>query len=296
MSDSLPVKTKIHLKKNKVYDEYVLTNKHIICKFKYLIVCFDRPDYLNAENSDLQSSGFVSLSKLQLNEFFLDQPPELDSSKHNKFLMKTVEELKKWHPSISRVEIDCKNIYDGIDIRDYENDHIAPLFRKHLTELSRNNCIKSDHDYDVFKTAGHKAIDIKVSFQLIKKITQIGDYNVNFNYLHQLLLEHISKWNHKEPYFFDELSVNPTQIPFAELLEYETDETNDVYPVMHLIPLYPVPLLNNDTETNDSYPNEDNLEEDETDTDLEENESDSPDIHKGGLVEIEDEDEGECED
>jgi hypothetical protein len=288
-------KKKLHLKRKKFYDEYVLTNKHIICKFKYLITCFDCPNFQNPENSDLESAGFVSLSKLQLDEFFQDQPPELDSSKDNKFLLKTVEELKKWHPSISRVEIDCKNIYDGIDINDYETDHIAPLFRKHLMALSRNNCVKSDAEYEIFKTAGHKVLDIKVSFELIKKIARIEDYHVNFNYLHQLLLEHITKWNQKECYFFDELSVKASQIPFAELLGYEVDETCDVYPVMHLIPLFPVPLLNENGEEEDvdeeatdkADASADDTEdaEDEDEVSNEENEEETPET---GSVEIED--------
>src|SRR5947208_2118335 len=61
-----PIIRKFRLKRKKLYDEYVLTNKHIICKFKYLIVCFDRPD-----DPDL-GGGLINLTKSRLDELLSD--------------------------------------------------------------------------------------------------------------------------------------------------------------------------------------------------------------------------------
>src|SRR5437016_13280419 len=96
--------TKFKLKRKKYYDEYILTNKHIICKFKYLVVCFDRPD------DPSLSGGLVNLQKNRLEELFIEQNVQLDSLKDNGYFTNVMNKLKQWHPQISKVEVDCKNI------------------------------------------------------------------------------------------------------------------------------------------------------------------------------------------
>lgn len=205
---------KLKLKKKILYDSYVLTNKHIICKFKYLMLCFD---------DDL---GLVNLKKSRLDELLFEQNINISSSQTNSFLYKVMENLKDWHPQISKVNVNYKHIeiIDGLD--DYPCQ-----FRKFLKDLPRNNCIKSEDDMKVFQKLRHNVVDVVVSFQLIKKISDVNDYQVNFNYLHKLLVEHIFKWNAEEEAFLDETSVTPDQIPYSE------DTSGYAYPYIQLIPL-----------------------------------------------------------
>ena len=225
--------TKFKIKRKRLFDEYVLTNRHIICKFKYLIVCFDRPDDISL------SAGLINLTKLRLEELFNEQNIQLDSTVENNYFNNVVTKLKKWHPQISKLEVDCKNIYEIDHLDDYQSSWSQ--IEEHLKTLSNNNCIKTDEDFKIFVKRPHKIIDIKISFQLLKKINKVDDYNVNFNYLHKLLVEHILNWNQKEPAFLDEVTVNINQLPYANKLKYLPDEDDDicyVYPYLNLIPLH----------------------------------------------------------
>lgn len=224
--------TKFKIKRKKLFDEYILTNKHIICKFKYLIICFDRPDDISL------SAGLVNLKKLRLAELFAEQNIKLDSSTENNYFNNVVTKLKKWHPQISKLEVDCQNIYEIDRLDDYQSSWSQ--IEEHLKVLPNNNCIKTDEDFKIFLRGPHKIIDIKVSFLLLKKINKIEDYNVNFNYLHKLLIEHILNWNQRESAFLDEVTVNINQLPYANKLKYLPDEDDDicyVYPYLNLIPL-----------------------------------------------------------
>ena len=224
---------KVKLKKKKFFDEYVLTNKHIICKFKYLIICFDHPDDLTL------SAGFINLAKSRLEELFIEQNIQLDSLKEDNYFFNAVKKLKEWHPQITKLEVDCKNIYEVQNLSDYEDsfDHI----KSYLNLLPNNNCIKSEEDFEIFKSLQHKIIDVKVSFQLIRKINKVEDYKVNFSYLHKLLLEHMINWNTTEPAYLDEVSIDITQLPYADKLNYSHDNNLCyVYPTLNLIPLHPI--------------------------------------------------------
>lgn len=225
--------TKLKLKRKKLFDEYVLTNKHIICKFKYLVVCFDRPD------DQSLSGGLINLTKMRLEELFNEQNIQLDSSKEGYYFHNVMTKLKKWHPQICKLEVDCKSVYEIDNLNDYQASW--QQIQNHLMELPNNNCIKTNEDFEIFKKKSHKVIDIKVSFQLVKKITKVEEYNVNFNYLHKILIEHLLKWNKTEPAYLDEVTVNINQLPYAEKLKYSSDEDDDicyVYPYMNLIPLH----------------------------------------------------------
>ncbi len=230
-----PTNSKFRIKKKQFYDEYILTNKHIICKFKYLVLCFDRPDDLEL------SGGLINLTKSRLEELFCEQNVQLNSLSESGLFFNVLKQLKEWHPQISKIEIDCKNIYEIEGIMEYKKSW--QQIKNHLSQLPNNNCINSDQDFEIFKKLNHKVIDIKVCFQLIRKIKKVEDYKVNFNYLHQLLLEHIMDWNLKNPSYLDEVSVNINQIPYASQRKYVSDDDDDicyVYPYMNLIPLHSI--------------------------------------------------------
>ena len=229
MSNSKP---KIRLRKKTLFDEYILTNKHIICKFKYLLICFDRPEDV------INRRGLINLSKDRLSELLTEQGIESDTTKGTPYLCGVLETLKKWHPQISKIEIDYKNLFEVENLSEYSdsNEHI----KSHLDPLPYNNCIHSDDEFSMFYKLPHKIIDIKVSFQLLYKIADIKDYKVNFNYLHQLLSKHILEWNYKESAFLDEVTINHKQLPYDKKLRLKNDELCYVYPSIYLIPLFPI--------------------------------------------------------
>src|SRR5581483_8217382 len=132
------ITNKLKLKKKKLYDEYVLTNKHIICKFKYLIICFDSSD------DPTLSGGLINLTKERIKELFVEQNIELNSNKEKCYLFQILQQLHDWHPQISKLEVDDKNIYELDNIIDYRKSWSQ--IKTHLMQLPNNNCIKSDLD------------------------------------------------------------------------------------------------------------------------------------------------------
>lgn len=228
-------KSRIKIKLKRLYDEYVITNKNIICKFKYLILAFDQP------NNPADSAGLVNLSKNKLEELMGDQNAALVHNKDKGYWKEVINDLKKWHPQIYKIELDTKAIYDVDDISDYTPDNII---KERLAQLPNNNCIKSEENYENFKKMIHKAIDIKVYFQLTRKISNINEYNVNFNYLHKLLHVHVMKWTIEDPIYLDEASVSMSQLPYAHQLNYSNDDEDEdlayVYPSIYLLPLLPI--------------------------------------------------------
>ena len=223
---------KLKLKRKKLFDEYVLTNKHIICMFKYLVITFDKPD-----DTEI-GGGLVNLTKARLEELFTEQNVRLDSSEQGHYFYEVIKKLKKWHPQISKFEVDHKNIHEIDNLDDYQSSWSQ--IKKHLFMLPNNNCIKDEDDWEIFKNNPHKVVDIKVSFQLVKRIDKVEEYNVNFNYLHKLLIEHMLNWNQEEPVYLDEVTVNISQLPYSKKMEYFSDENNIcyVYPYLNLIPLH----------------------------------------------------------
>lgn len=250
-SQKIDLKSKIKLKRKKLYDEYVLTNKHIICKFKYLILCFDHPE-------SSESAGLVNIGKERLSELFDEQNIQLNSELTNGFFFHAVKDLQNWHPQISKIDIDCKNLYGLDDLNDYQESW--PQIKDYLIRLPKNNCVKSDQDFDVFINQPHKVLDIKIYFRLLKKIKAVEDYRVNFNYLHELFIDHSIEWNSGELPYLDEVSVSPKDLPFAKNLNYPIsvkEETYCVYPYVHLIPLNKIDGLNFGDKFIDNQPNPD---------------------------------------
>lgn len=222
---------KLKLKKKKLYDEYDITNKNIICKFKYLLVCFDTPE------DNTLSGGLINLDKNRIIELFDEQNIIIDSTTKNTYFYQIMTQLKEWHPLIHKLEVDCKNIYELDNLDDYQSS-LEQIY-VHLNELPKNNCVHTQTDHEIYNKISHKVIDIKVYFQLVKKIVKIEDYNVNLRYLQKLLISHIMQWNLSDPPYLDEVSVDHSQLPYAHKLNYLNDDNGIcyVYPTMHLIPL-----------------------------------------------------------
>lgn len=236
--DQAHKKLAIKIKQKKLYDEYVLTTKHIICKFKYLMLCFDFP------GSNSPSGGLVNIKSERLKELLVEQSIIFDSNKESGNMCTVVNNLKKWHPSISRVEIDCNDVYTADNLHDY------PIcwnqYEAYFKSMKHNNCILNERDFDVFKKCGQIIVDVKVYFRLVKKIDNVSDYHVNFLYLQKLLAQDLIILNWDNNPYLDEVRVNMDQLPFAGQLNYTCDDDDDtgeicyVYPYVYLIPLYPV--------------------------------------------------------
>jgi len=223
-------KIAIKIKKKKLYNEYVLTNKHIICHFKYLVVCFDS----NSESEP--SAGLVCLSNERLQQLINEQNIIWDSTKEDSCMYPVMNQLKEWHPQISKVEIDTQQIYDIKDLSEYQAKW--EQYSSYFESYRYNNCISTESDFEVFKNTRHNIINVNVYFQLVKKIAHVNEYGINFQYLRQLLTEQLLARNNESPIFFDEVSIQPTEIPFAKKLNYDFEEDICyVYPYMGLIPL-----------------------------------------------------------
>ncbi len=228
---SIPIKLKIQIKQKPIENKYTLTNKHIICGFKYLIVCLDSPP-----DDDLSPNGFVNLTHKQLQQFFSDETPNLDSNKDHPFLNQIVKDLKLWHPAVSRVEIDCQNLSNGIDLNQFPNE--LPQIQSTLKSLP-TFADWSPQQFQAFTQCQQIALDIKVYFQLTQRVSKVSDLHINFHYVHELLDAHINQLNQTEPYFFDEFTVKSQQLPFAKDHSDNLSECY-VYPQMYLISLYTV--------------------------------------------------------
>jgi hypothetical protein len=220
----------IKIKKEKLYDEYVLTNKHIICQFKYLVVCFE------SNNESEPSAGLICLSNERLQQLINEQNILLDSTKEDSYLYPVLNNLKEWHPKISKVEIDTQQIYDIRDLSEYQAKWSQ--YSSYFEEYRNNNCISNESDFEVFKNIRHNIVNVKVYFQLIKKITHVNEYGINFRYLRQLLTEQLLARNNESPIFLDEVSIQESGLPFAKKLNYVLEEDiYYVYPYMGFIPL-----------------------------------------------------------
>ena len=230
-------KSKIVIKRKKLADEYIITTKRVVAKFKYLVTCFDHPD------DPTLTGGLVQLPSAQLVELLSDQNVELDSSSESGFFSQILKEMREWHPAISRIEVDLKNIHEIDNLHDYKASH--QHIRDALSSLDRNTCIKTEQHFHKYLSVSHRVVDIKVSFQLIRKINKIEEFPVNFKYAHKLLAGAIDKWNRDKTQkaYLDEVSVKLNQLPYAEDLKYTSDEDDDicyVYPYVNLIPLHPI--------------------------------------------------------
>jgi hypothetical protein len=239
MEHSRP-KIVVKVKKQHLYDEYVLTNKHIICKFKYLVTCFDHQE-------DGQQHGLVCLKTDRLKELIMEQNIAFDSLRDDGYLSSTLKKLRDWHPSINKVEVDVDAMYELEGLLDYSASWEA--YQPCLTSLVYNNCVSSEDDFKLFEQSRHNVVNVNVYFKLVRKIEKITDYGVNFKYLHKLLTQSLINMTNEKPLFLDEVSIESDRLPFALKMDTDHDEDEDedededgtcyVYPYMCLIPLYP---------------------------------------------------------
>lgn len=223
---------KLKLKKKKLYDEYVLTNKHIICKFKYLVICLDHPDDLDL------SAGLIHMDKNELCQLLTEQTVELTNATGN-FWQDAVTQLKQWHPQICKIEIDPSEAQQVTDLQEYSESYC--MIYESLQQIPANRCVRDDSQMTLLTQLSHVVMDVKVYFQLVRKITKIEEYKVNFNYLRGLLSKHIAAWNQMEVAFLEEMKTDLKHLPYASLLQYTSDEDDGVcyvYPQMYLLPLY----------------------------------------------------------
>lgn len=247
------IRPKIKIKHKKVSlleNNYTLTTKQIICNFKYLVMCFDphtsssesTPDSLDGSGSELSGgAGLVVLTPTQLTGLIEDQNIDLvvslpmgqESDSYD--LGSVVVHLKEWHPLISKVEFDLEHPYVIDNLLGY------PLTWEQagdiISSLQGNECLRTPEQFEKFRHLPHLVIDVKVSFQLLRKISKVEDFGVNFQYLHKLLAQSILDWNRLHPLYLDEISLPLSQLPFISPSTIPHEPIQYVYPYLSFIPL-----------------------------------------------------------
>ena len=255
----------VTIKKKQLRDEYILTDKHLVYKFKYLILCFDTPNDMNSDptqsesetchgntttstttsvetststNTTTEDQGLVVLTAERLKEALGDLNLVLDSTQIGEVnLHAIVETLKEWHPLISKVEIDHENLSTITNLSEY------PIrwkdYQPVLLSLPNNSCVRTPEDFLLFTQQPHVVLEVKVFFQLVKKIKAIDELDINPYYLQKLLTQSFIKWNNEKHIFLDEISVTQSCLPFAKKGPTK-DGVCYVYPHISLIPLYPI--------------------------------------------------------
>lgn len=218
----------IKLRRKKLYDEYILTSKHIIYKFKYLIVFFD------SVNNNSTPSSLISLTKQRFQEALTNQDISFQKEPYNKPFQNILSYLKEWHPSISDVVFDYDNLYSINNLQDYNLNW--PLYEPIMKSIPDNTNILNEQDFSIFKKCPHIAIDVKVYFKLNKRVNTANAVSINFKYAQKLLENEILEWNTQKHIFLDEIIVQKKDIPFVT----EDNEQDEylVYPHMYIIPLY----------------------------------------------------------
>jgi hypothetical protein len=216
----------IKIKPKRLFDEYVLTNKQLIIKYKYILTHFDYYDQ--------HSNGLVVLTPGRVKEAISDQDLRLDSSENNQKFMQILEKLREWHPLITRVTIDTEQFHmlgnlDGYQFNWGEYEH-------YFKQIPYNKCILSEPDFDQFKRLAHTVCNINVHFKLVKRIEQLSQLNVNFSYLHKMLTDELILYDEEEIPYYDEISVTSNQLPFSTITEPEVM----AYPYVFYIPLFTV--------------------------------------------------------
>lgn len=223
-------KLQIKMKKSKIKltDDYVITNKHIICRFKYIIMCFD------GNEQGTRNNGLVLVPFDRLKKSFIEQNLCISSSspEKNNPAHVILNKINEWHHLVNKVEVDFINLYEIHDPEEY--DITWDMYGEHLISLQHNTCIKNEKDFNVYLKHSIHVLDIKVCFELVKKIVNISDFGVNLTFLSKLLFENIMWVNKDHPSYLDEICVSSDCLPFLS-----DDQINQmVYPYVYLLPLY----------------------------------------------------------
>jgi hypothetical protein len=211
-------------------DEYIITNRHIICRFKYIACCFDGGEPSDDGKSPVENKGLITMDYERFKELMTEQNIEIDSSKSWGQMSDVLDQLKTWHPHITRVVVDTQNPYPIVNLKDYPFNN-----QDYIQSLRYNTCLRSETDFQVFREKHQIVVDIKVYFKLVKKITSIEKYDVNLRYCQHLLSDSIKTWNATNVPYLDEISVKPSQLPFTETT---SSQLCYVYPYLHLVPLW----------------------------------------------------------
>jgi hypothetical protein len=130
--------------------------------------------------------------------------------------------------------MDIDNMYgiDNLDNYPITWDKLQP----YVSQFKYNQCLKTDKDFEIFKRLGQNVIDVRVYFQLTKRINRVEELNVNFDYLHKLLTQKIMELNEAHPTFLDEATIDIGQLPFNHV--EHVDNTTCVYPYVGFFPLH----------------------------------------------------------
>lgn len=213
-------------------DEYIITNRHIICRFKYIACCFDggEPSDDN-KTSPVENNGLITMDYERFKELMTEQNIEIDSSKSWGQMSEVLAHLKTWHPQITRVMVDTQNPYPLANLNGYPFNK-----QDYIQSLRYNTCLRSEKDFQVFREKHQIIVDIKVYFKLLKKINTIDKYGVNLRYCQHLLSDSIKTWNETNAPYLDEVSVKPSQLPFIS--QQCDNQVCYVYPYLHLVPLW----------------------------------------------------------
>lgn len=227
------IQIKIKPKLLKIQDEYILTNKQLICKFKYIVICFDHVDNEdNNEDENTKSEGLVCLDQVQFRELVEAQNIRLSSDEYDPSIHQMLVNLQSWHPSINKIDFDLIN---GQMLRDLDQYQLSwKDYQKYIKSIKYNNCVNNEEDFYTMLCQPCNIIDIKVHFKLTRKINTIDDLHINLNYLRKLLVDNMILWNQSDIPYLDEFTINDSkQIPFSD----KSTVPCCVYPHIGLIPL-----------------------------------------------------------
>lgn len=205
------------IRQTEILDNIVLTTKQIICEFQFLIACTDMQDIethhngIGNENANRNvdnnnSKGYINLC--EQNKQYLDLCIKEDSTA-NEILFQCHKHLNDWHKQITKVSID----YDTAK-HYYNPDHLTK-FKDHFCQY-----LPSDIDYSAFSQMSHLVVSVNVYFHLTKNITNVGNYGVNYKYLHKLLSDKL-----RESDYFRHL--DECNIP-TKYVQYNHDESDEI--------------------------------------------------------------------
>lgn len=216
-------------------DEYIITNKHIICKFKYLTCCFDGGDGGDdGAGTSQEKKGLIVMNYERFKELMTEQNIVIDSSKSWGQMADVLSQLRTWHPQISRVVADIENPYPIISLKNYSFNWERN--QDYFQSLRYNTCVRTEKDLQVFRGQSHIAVDVKVYFKLTRKISTIEKYGINLKYCQRLLADSMKKWSKENASYLDEVSVKKSQLPFMS--QPCEEAVCYVYPYLHLVPLW----------------------------------------------------------
>ena len=195
-------------------------------------MCFDGNE---RDTPNTLNGGMVLMPFDRLKKSFIEQNLCISSSspERNNPAHVILSKLNEWHHLVNKIEVDFTNLYEINDPEEY--DMTWAMYGDHLKTLQHNVCIKNEKDFDIYLKNPIHVLDIKVCFELVKKIVNITDFGVNLTFLSKLLFENMMWINTEHPSYLDEVCVSSDCLPFTS----PDDQKNHmVYPYVYLLPLY----------------------------------------------------------